>query len=42
MDFDEGNYKIWKISIYWLWLVTKDIMYEDLIKRPKMKDYGQF
>ena len=42
MDFDEGNYKIWKIAIYCLLLIKKNIMYEDATRSTKMKYYGLF
>ena len=42
MDFDERNYKKWKIAIYCLLLIKYNISYEDATRRTKMKYYGLF
>ena len=35
MDFVERDYRIWKTSIYCLWLIIKNIVYDKLNKKPK-------
>ena len=36
MDFVQRDYRIWKTSIYCLWLIIKNIVYDKLNKKPKI------